>query len=132
MFLYPTIAMYYLCFVSIWMSVQCLQVIIMILLVIVNHFPLYLLFGYFVHPGVFIKSVYFEIVTHTGNLEFPTNYLKIMKQKHSFSLVFQDLFTSVKLQILQLFNFSTLKHVMVGTRIPRTAYFNEKKKLIIK
>jgi hypothetical protein len=99
----------------------------MILLVFINHFPVYLVFGYFLHPGLFIKSVYFEIVPHSGNLEFPTNYLKVFKQKHSFFLIFQEFLNQVKFQMLELVNFSTIKHVMLGTRIPRTKYFKQTK-----
>jgi hypothetical protein len=109
------------------MSVQCLQLLIMILLVCINHFPVYLVFGYFLHPGLFIKSVYFEIVPHSLNLLFPTNYLKVIKQKHAFFLILQEFLTIVKLQIVELANFSTIKHVMLGTRIPRTRHFTQAK-----
>lgn len=127
MFLYPTIAMYYLCFVSIWMSVQCLQLGILCLLAFINSFPFYLIIGYFIHPGIFVKSVYFEPLPQTHKTEFPTIYLNMVRQKHSFFCIFQGFLTVIQAQIFELVNFRTLKHILIGTRIPRTVYYEFKK-----
>lgn len=129
MFLYPTIAMYYLCFVSIWMSVQCLQLGILCLLTFINSFPIYLIFGYFFHTGIFIKSVYFEPIHSVNKTEFPTNYLNMVRQKHSFFWIFQEFLAGIQQQVFELVNFRTLKHVLIGTRIPRTVYYESKKKI---
>ena len=92
----------------------------MCLLVIINHFPIYMFFGYFFEPGIFVKSMYFEIIQQPQNSEFPTNYLLMCTQKHPFMSLFSDFFTKIKYQVLELVNISVLKHIVIGTKIPRT------------
>ena len=120
MFLYPTIAMYYLCFVSIWLSVQALQLVIMCLLTVMNHFPFYMIAEYFYGHGFLIKSVYFDVSKDQGSENFPTNYLFLRTQKHGFLSLFDGLLKKIKLQLYELFNFGVLKHIISGSRIPRT------------
>ena len=124
MFLYPTIAMYYLCFVSIWLSVQFLQLLILCLLLVVNHFPVFLVFGYYWYPEIFVKSVYFEIIEQQENPHFPTNYLSMRSQKHSLVSLFSDFMKKLKLQVFEFVNISILKHIALGTRIPRTINYD--------
>lgn len=122
MFLYPTIAMYYLCFVSIWLSAQFLQLLLICLLLFFNSFPFYLAVGYFFHPSLFVKSVYFNITSHQ-NSSFPTNYLTMQSQSHSYLSLFTVFLQKLKNQVFEFINIGALLHILLGTKIPRTRAF---------
>ena len=75
--------------------------------------------GFFLEPGIFMKSVYFEI-TDSQSQEFPTNYLYMHKQTHSFLSLFSTFLDKLKCQISELVNIKVCVHIGVGTKIPRT------------
>ncbi|CAG9314150.1 gpi1 [Blepharisma stoltei] len=122
-FLYPTIAMYYLCFVSIWLSVQFVQTILTFALIFLNHFPCFLLWAYFIYPTYFTRSVYFEMVQTPINVYFPTNYMKLHTQKVPISKIFYDFTSRLKLVAANLLNFTIIKNILLGTQIPKISHW---------
>lgn len=117
-FLYPTIAMYYMCFVSLWMSVQVLQTLLTLLLILVNEFPFFLNYTYFVYPGMFTNTVSFEIQSELESVNSPTAVLVMHTKKLKLVTLYRSLLLKLKKLIFKLVNFETAKNVVLGNQIP--------------
>jgi len=60
-FLTPTAAMYYLCFVITWMQVCAIRLFLQFLIVIINNFPFFTLIEYFMSPLLFPGGIYYNL-----------------------------------------------------------------------
>mmetsp|Transcript_4282 Transcript_4282/g.8503 ORF Transcript_4282/g.8503 Transcript_4282/m.8503 type:complete len:154 (-) Transcript_4282:15-476(-) len=111
-FIYPTIAMYYLCFVSIWVLIQCAQSFLCVTLAFVNECPIFLLWSYFARPNFFSDGVYFEIRSSSQS----TSYLKLMSKKKPLAEVLGDMRSRVTESLLN--PVQLLKRAVLGHPIP--------------
>jgi phosphatidylinositol glycan class Q protein len=121
-FLYPTIAMYYLCFVSIWLLIQCAQALLSVSLTIVNEFPIFLIWSYFARPGLFTDGIYFEIRSSSQS----TSYLKLMNKTKPLSEVLAGVTNKVTENLQEFSPGRLLKRAFLGHPIP---HFTKAKRL---
>lgn len=121
-FLYPTIAMYYLCFVSIWLLIQCAQAVLCVSLAFVNECPIFLIWSYFVRPHFFTDGVYFEIRSSSQS----TSYLQLMSKKKTLGEVLAAVRNKVTESLSGLSPSQLLKRAFLGHPIP---HFTKAKRL---
>ena len=90
LFLCPTIAMYYLSFVGIWMGVELVHIVLRFVHVLICQFPYYLLSVYIIGGLNFPSGVYFTLLKPPEKLLIPTQYLQMKTQKYPLGLLFAD------------------------------------------
>ena len=91
LFLLPTIAMYYLSFVGIWLGVEVVHLVLTLVHVMICRFPYYLLGVYALGSFHFPAGVYFTLLHPPPRLLIPTQYLRMQAQKYQFGLLFAEL-----------------------------------------
>jgi len=91
LFLWPTIAMYYLSFVGIWLGVELVHLVLRLVHVLICRFPYYLLGVYAMGSFQFPAGVYFTLLSPPSRLLIPTQYLRMQAQKYPLGLLFAEL-----------------------------------------
>lgn len=117
-FLYPTIGMYYLCFVSIWLSVQLLQTLLRIFIIFLNNFPFFLVVMFFRRPGFFPGGVQFKFLIVQSNCDCPSSYMQIAIRKMPFSKLFSNINKKISAALNSIPPMTILKNVVTGIPIP--------------
>jgi hypothetical protein len=117
-FLYPTIGMYYLCFVSIWLSVQLLQTLLRIFIIFLNNFPFFMLVMFYRRPGFFPGGVQFKFLTAPSNYECPSSYMQITIRKMPLAKLFSNFIQKISAALTAIPPMTILKNVVTGNPIP--------------
>lgn len=91
-FLFPTIVLYYLYFISTWIYIQLLQFSLMLGTVFTNHFPIFGAFSYFTAAHFFVSSIAFDLLSSSESQA----YFRLRPQKLTFYKLFAPLLSELK------------------------------------